>query len=65
MLELELFLKAMDAYKAWIATGKDFVCHADLFEVWDKAINAFAEARSIPVSWAKTEVYVAVGAVSK
>jgi len=37
----ELFLKAVDAYKAWDDTGKDFVAHSELWEAWDEAVVAF------------------------
>jgi hypothetical protein len=37
----ELFLKAVDAYKAWDDTGKDFVDHSHLWEAWDEAVVAF------------------------
>jgi hypothetical protein len=39
-----LFLDAINAYKAWIDTGKDFLNHADLFDVWDEAVCAYAQA---------------------
>ena len=39
----ELFLQAINAYKAWIATGKDFINHADLFDIWDDAVMAYAQ----------------------
>jgi hypothetical protein len=39
-----LFLEAINAYKAWVATGKDFLNHSDLFEVWDDAVNAYAQS---------------------
>jgi hypothetical protein len=40
----ELFLDAVNAYKAWIATGKDFLNHADLFDVWDDAVTAYGQS---------------------
>ena len=55
----ELYLKALDAYKAWIATGKDFVNHADKFEAWDVAILAYAKAVNVSRSHAATEIFVA------
>ena len=39
----ELFLKAVSAYRAWINCGKDFLNHADLFDVWDDAVMAYAQ----------------------
>lgn len=40
----ELFLQAIEAYKAWVNTGKDFLNHADLFNVWDDAVTAYAQS---------------------
>jgi len=40
----ELFLDAVNAYKAWVACGKDFVNHAHLYDVWDDAVMAYAQA---------------------
>jgi hypothetical protein len=40
----ELFLQAIEAYKAWVNTGKDFLNHADLFDVWDDAVTAYAQS---------------------
>ena len=40
----ELFLDAINAYKAWLAVDKDFLNHSDLFEVWDSAIMAYAQS---------------------
>jgi recombinational DNA repair ATPase RecF len=40
----QLFLEAINAYKAWLATGKDFLNHADLFDVWDDAVTAYGQA---------------------
>jgi len=40
----ELFLQAINAYRVWINTGKDFVNHADLYDVWDDAVMAYAQA---------------------
>ena len=38
-----LFLEAVEAYKAWINCGKDFLNHADLFEAWDEAVTAYGQ----------------------
>jgi hypothetical protein len=43
----ELFLKTVDAYKAWIDTGKDFMYFSDLYEAWDKALLAYAKSMDI------------------
>ncbi len=40
----ELFLDAIAAYKAWIACGKDFLNHADLYDVWDDAVVAYGQS---------------------
>jgi len=40
----ELFLDAVNAYKAWVATGKDFINHAHLFDVWDDAVTAYGQS---------------------
>jgi hypothetical protein len=40
----ELFLEAITAYKAWLATGKDFLNHSDIFEAWDEAVIAYAQS---------------------
>ena len=44
MMSEQLFLKAVDAYKSWIDCGKDFLNHSDLFEAWDDAVLAYADA---------------------
>jgi len=39
----ELFLEAINAYRAWIDCGKDFLNHSDLYDVWDDAVMAYAQ----------------------
>ena len=39
-----LFLEAVNAYKAWIDCGKDFLNHANLFDAWDDAVTAYAQS---------------------
>ena len=39
-----LFLEAVNAYKAWLETGKDFLNHSDLFDVWDDAVTAYGQS---------------------
>lgn len=39
-----LFLEAINAYKAWISCGKDFVNHSDLFDAWDDAVTAYGQS---------------------
>jgi hypothetical protein len=57
----ELFLKAVTAYRAWINTGKDFVNHSDLYEAWDDAINAYADAGMLRRNQAVSHVVQAMG----
>jgi hypothetical protein len=40
----ELFLKTVDAYKAWIDTGMNHREFAHLYEAWDEAVLAYAKA---------------------
>lgn len=56
----EAYLDALNAYKAWIACGKDFVNHSHLFEAWDKAVMRFAEVRNINRNWAACEIFHAI-----
>jgi hypothetical protein len=56
----ELFLKTVDAYKAWIATGKDFLLFSDLYERWDSSLLEYAKAMNLSRSDAATHIYVAV-----
>ena len=43
----ELFLKTVDAYKAWIATGMNHREFAHLYEAWDEAVLAYAKAMNL------------------
>jgi hypothetical protein len=56
----QLFLKAVDAYKAWLETGKDFLNHSDLFEVWDDAVMTYADSINLKRSQAVTHVVMAL-----
>ena len=56
----QLFLKAVDAYKAWLETGKDFLNHSDLFEAWDDAVLAYADAIYVKRNRAVTHVVMAL-----
>lgn len=56
----ELFLKTIDAFKAWINSGKNFATHSDLYELWDRALLEYAEAMNLSRSDAATHIYVAV-----
>ena len=40
----ELFLQAIEAYKAWLDTGKDFLNHSDLFDAWEDAVTAYGQS---------------------
>jgi hypothetical protein len=57
----ELFLKAVTAYRAWIDSGKDFLNHSDLFEAWDDAVNAYADAGMLRRNQAVSHVVQAMG----
>lgn len=57
----ELFLNAVSAYRAWISTGKDFLNHSDLFEAWDDAVNAYADAGMLRRNQAVSHVVQAMG----
>jgi len=57
----ELFLKAVSAYRAWINTGKDFLNHSDLYEAWDDAVNAYADAGMLRRNQAVSHVVQAMG----
>jgi hypothetical protein len=57
----ELFLDAVNAYKAWINTGKDFVNHADLYDSWDDAVNAYADQAMLRRNQAVSHVVQALG----
>ena len=41
---VEAFLKATQAYRAWIDCGKDLVNHPDLFDAYDKAVDDFTHS---------------------
>jgi len=57
----ELFLKAVTAYRAWIDSGKDFLNHSDLYEGWDDAVNAYADAGMLRRNQAVSHVVQAMG----
>ena len=40
----ELFLEAIEAYKAWVDCGKDFLNHPDVFDAWDHAVTAYGQS---------------------
>jgi len=57
----DLFLLAVTAYRAWINTGKDFLNHSDLYEAWDDAVNAYADAGMLRRNQAVSHVVQAMG----
>jgi hypothetical protein len=56
----ELFLKTVDAYKAWIRTGMDFMSFSDLYERWDAALLEYAKAMNISRDTASLHVTEAI-----
>ena len=56
----QLFLQAVSAYRTWIDCGKDFVDHADLFDVWDDAVVAYAKSINAKRFQAVTHVVMAM-----
>jgi hypothetical protein len=56
----QLFLQAVSAYRTWIDCGKDFLNHSDLFEAWDDAVLAYADAIYVKRSQAVTHVVMAL-----
>ena len=60
MLQAELFIKAVTAYKTWIKTGMDFADFAHLYDQWDDAVMAYARSCGISRNDACTQVYVDV-----
>jgi len=57
----ELFLKAINAYKAWCDCGKDFMNHANLYDVWDDAVTAYADQARLRRNQAVSHVVQALG----
>jgi len=60
MSTTELFLNTVDAYKAWIRTGMDFMSFSDLYERWDQALLAYAKAMNISRAEASLHIYEAI-----
>jgi hypothetical protein len=60
MLQAELFIKAVNAYKLWIKAGMSFTDFAHLYEAWDDAVCAYAKSCGISRNDACTQVYVDV-----
>jgi hypothetical protein len=57
MLTAELFLDALNKYRAWCDTGKDAKHHWGLYELWDEAIIKYAKAVNVSRSQACLEVF--------
>ena len=60
MMSEQLFLKAINAYKAWCDTGKDFLNHSDVFEAWDDAVCDYADAIFVKRSQAVSHVVMSL-----
>jgi len=56
----QLFLNAVTAYRTWIECGKDFLNHSDLFEIWDDAVLAYADAIYVKRAQAVSHVVMAL-----
>jgi hypothetical protein len=56
----ELFLKTVDAYKAWIDTGMNHREFAHLYEAWDEAVLAYAKAMNLSRNDASLHITEAV-----
>jgi hypothetical protein len=60
MLQAELFIKAVNAYKLWIKAGMSFTDFAHLYEAGDDAVMSYAKSCGISRNDACTQVYVDV-----
>jgi hypothetical protein len=60
----ELFLKAVNAYKAWINTGMDFSDFTDLYDAWDEAVIAYMTDAGVNRMVAINQIRRALGIVS-
>jgi hypothetical protein len=59
-MQTQLFLKTVDAYKAWVETGMNHKEFSDLYERWDEAVIAYAKSMNITRRQAADHVYEAV-----
>jgi len=57
----ELFLQAVNAYRAWINTGMDFKDFTHLFLEWDEAVIAYMTEANLNRMQAIHEVRKALG----
>jgi len=60
----ELFLQAVNAYKAWVNTGMDFKDFTHLFLKWDEAVIAYMTVAGVNRMEAIHQVRKALGMVS-
>jgi hypothetical protein len=56
----QLFLNAVTAYRTWLDCNKDFLNHSDLFEQWDDAVLAYADAIYVKRAQAVSHVVMAL-----
>jgi hypothetical protein len=42
--QVETFLVACSAYRAWLDCGKNLIEHQDLFDAYDKAVDDFTHS---------------------
>jgi hypothetical protein len=56
----ELFLKTVDAYTAWVETGMNHKEFSDLYERWDAALIAYAQAMNITRNEASLHITEAI-----
>jgi hypothetical protein len=59
-MQTELFLKTVDAYKAWIATGMNHREFSDLYERWDEALLAYSVSMNISRNEASLHITEAI-----
>ena len=60
--EPDLFIEAVNAYRAWCKSGKDHKTSQHLFDAWDNAVAAYCEVNSMRRSVVVDMVYRAVEA---
>lgn len=61
MASQNLFDVAVNAYKDWWMCGRDFIEHTEIFEAWDKAINAYASDNGVSRDHAINQVRTILG----
>jgi len=60
----ELFLQAVNAYRAWVNVGKDFKEFTHLFLEWDEAVIAYMTEAGVNRMGAINQIRRALGIVS-